>query len=223
MSEIPNVDQVRDFVERFSELRLLSTGAEVVNISDPLYNVIGSTGDPIPLGASSWKNLLIEEADIPSDSDCYVTNDTPSGNSHPDFSVGGHMTINSDGSVGADGICYLMPLCYFHNAQDGEAFEHSNTKMLKLTGYMQGELFATFSARLPSPEPFALIYFDDADGQWKHRNISKDQASNVDMKLFGLRQKARQCKHRVLFERAIDNPLLQSVIKSDLPTRAKKR
>ena len=223
MADLPNIDQIRDFVERFSHLRLFSTGADVVNFSESLYNVIGSTNDPIPLGASSWKNLLIEEAELSSDTSCYVTNDTPTGNSHPDFSVGGHMTVNSDGSVGEDRICYLMPLCYYHNAQDGDAFEHTETKMLRLSGYMQGELFATFSARLPSPEPFALLYFDDADQQWKHRNVSPEQAKDVDTKLFGLRRKAEQCKYRVLFERASDGPLLQSVISANLPETPKKR
>lgn len=222
MPDLPDISNIQQFIDRFSEMRLLSTGAEVVDISSPLYNVIGSTGDPIPLGASSWKNLLIEEAGLALSS-CYVTNETPEGNTHPNFSVGGHMTLNADGSVPEGGICYLMPLCYYHNAQDGDAFEHTETKMLELSGYMQGELFSTFSLRLPSPAPFAILYLDESDGVWKHKNLTHEQAGDVDRKLFGLKKKAEQCKYRVLFERASDNPLLQTVVESNLPKPNRKR
>ncbi|MEM6692763.1 MAG: hypothetical protein AAF664_25265 [Planctomycetota bacterium] len=211
---------IRSYLENFRDMRLLSTGAEVVDISEPLYNVSGSTGDPIPNGASSWKQLLIQEADLAGAS-CYVTNDTPSGNSHPDFSVGGHVTLESDGSVEFGGICYLMPLCFYHNStsQNGIAFEHTETKMLKLTGYQLNEPFALFSLRLPSPEPFGLLYFDDADETWKHSNVSSESADNLDVKFFGRRRKAEQCKHRILFERSADSPLLKSIIEANLPGR----
>lgn len=220
MGNAADTEYIRSYLEKFGDMRLLSTGAEVVDIDEPLFNVSGSTGDPIPNGASSWKQLLIEEADL-AGSSCYVTNDTPNGNSHPGFNVGGHMTLNEDGNVEIGGICYLMPLCSFHNStsQNGIAFDHNETKMLKLTGYQQDEPFALFSLRLPSPEPFGLLYLDEADETWKHSNLSRDSAEDVDLKFFGRRTKAKQCKHRVLFERSPDSPLLKSIIETNLPEK----
>ena len=128
------------------------------------------------------------------------------------------MTTNADGSVPVGGECYLMPLCSWHNHYTRtDRFEHSETRMLKLTGYMESEIFATFSLRLPSPQPFALLYFDTVDGTWKHKNISKDQSKDVDRKVFGTGLKAGQCRYRVLFDRAEDGPLLLSVQDANLP------
>lgn len=219
MPDIPHLKFVQDFLEKFSDLRLFSTGFEVIDFSDDLYNVRGSTGDPIPGPSDSWKELLEDESGL-SGADCYVTNVPPPDNStsHPSFSVGGHMTTNSDGSVPIGSECYLMPLCSWHNHHTRtDRFTHSETRMLKLIGYMEAEPFATFSLRLPSPQPFAMLYFDQADGTWKHKNISREQSRDVDRRLFGRASKAEQCKHRVLFERAEDSPLLLSVKEVELP------
>ncbi len=92
---------------------------------------------------------------------CYVTNPGGEG-SHPNFCVGGHMTIHADGGV-VDNTCYLMPLCSWHNntARDGVAFDHAETRMLQLTGYDPGELRVTFELRLPSNQPYAVLFYHD--------------------------------------------------------------
>ena len=152
-----------DFVRKHEGKRLLSTSAQVVDFSDPLFNVDGSSDDP-EIDGHSWRSLLREHG---IDGDCYVTNVQPLGEtSHPNFSVGGHMTINQDGSVPIGGECFLMPLCSWHNskARDGIAFERTETRMLKLFGYMEEEPRATFSARLDSDEEFALVPLIDRDG-----------------------------------------------------------
>ncbi|MFC6663795.1 hypothetical protein [Deinococcus multiflagellatus] len=140
-----------------------------------LYNVVGSTYDPkhVPghLG-ESWKALLISMG-IAASSPCYVTNDpAPPDKSHPAFSVGGHMTVQSDGSV-PNRTCFLMPLCSWHNStsRDGIRFTHTLTQMLQLTGYMLGELAATFQLRLPSDAPYALLYYVESAQDWRFKDL----------------------------------------------------
>lgn len=163
-----------DFVEKHGQAGVQSTGSKVVTYSGTLYNVIGSTSDP-KIGGS-WKTLLTNNGiGTGSNNHCYVTNNTnPGGSSHPQFDVGGHVTPNSSGSVATGGTCYLMPLCSAHNghAQDHTAFSHPS-KILQLTGYMQGELAETFMARLPSEEPLSIIY-ESVDG-WKNQSLSADE------------------------------------------------
>ena len=67
-----------------------STSFEVINYSGVLYNVSGSTGDPLAInGYSSWKNLLVEGAGL-ANANCYVSSvAVPTDTSHDDFSVGG--------------------------------------------------------------------------------------------------------------------------------------
>jgi hypothetical protein len=145
-----------DFVRKHEGMRLLSTSADVVEFTGVLFNVDGSSDDP-EIDGYSWRGLLRERG---IDSDCYVTNIQPLGEtSHANFSVGGHMTVNEDGSVASGGECYLMPLCSWHNskARDGMAFEHTETRMLKLFGYMEQEPRATFSARMASDEEFVVV------------------------------------------------------------------
>ncbi|MEM7791889.1 MAG: hypothetical protein AAF546_10855 [Verrucomicrobiota bacterium] len=81
------------------------------------------------------------------------------GTSHPGFDVGGHMTPNENGRVPTGGVCYLMPLCKWHNStrRDGTPFEHDETKMLQLTGYMEGDIAMTFAARSAGGEPYRLV------------------------------------------------------------------
>lgn len=146
----------RNFVDNFGGATIKSTGAFTTNFSDVLYNVSGSTIDP-KINGLTWKRLL-EANEI--GGNCYVTNETPEGNSHPNFDVGGHMTPNPDGQVAEGAETYLMPLCHWHNnpARNGVAFTHDKTFMLMLTGYLQSEIAATFMARMPSEETHALVF-----------------------------------------------------------------
>jgi hypothetical protein len=159
MNENIAAQAVADFVSRYSGIHIESTSATPVNYSGVLYNVNGSTPDP-KINGVTWKQLLIYYG---INSNCYVTHPLPGGGtSHPQFSVGGHMTVHSNGSVPTGGSCYLMPLCYWHNStsNNGVAFQHSNTYMLQLSGYMQDELAATFLARMPGDAPLRIIGAD---------------------------------------------------------------
>ena len=59
------------------------------------------------------------------------------------------MALNQDGVVIVGGISYLMPLCAWHNstARDEKNFEHSKTRMLELSGFMEGQTALTFNMR----------------------------------------------------------------------------
>lgn len=190
------------------EDRLFSTGAEVVNFADELYNVTGSTPDPPAVPGFehlSWKMLLIEMAGIDRDANCYVTNNVPASNtSHPLFRVGVHMTPNNNGQVDSGGVCFLMPLCSWHNstARNGIAFEHTETKMLKLTGFLKDDLPVTFRLRQPSPDPFAVLFFDEHEQQWKSQNLPTDDSSMIEAATMNLRKKPSGLT--VLFERSED-------------------
>jgi hypothetical protein len=156
MSDDLGGQALKAFFEQYDGLGLFSTSAKVVYFVDPLYNVSGSTRDP-KIGGQAWKQLLIDNG---INGDCYATTPQPGeGTSHSQFNVGGHMTPNEDGSVRVGGVCYLMPLCYWHNSpgRNGEAFEHTATKMLKLFGYKEGEPAATFLARMPGAPDFRLV------------------------------------------------------------------
>jgi len=155
---MPNIEQaLRDFAIRYRDIRLFSTGASVVDYEGVLYNVEGSSDDP-DIDGANWKELLIRKG---IDGDCYVTDPLPDrdGTSHPGFNVGGHMTPNADGHVPHGGICYLMPLCKWHNStgRDGTPFVHEETRMLELSGYMEGDIAATFAARMPGDAAYRLV------------------------------------------------------------------
>lgn len=143
MNQAQEIDQVRQFIQRYATVGFYSTGANLVDFSDDLYNVQGSTKDPkgVPDHEGvTWKNLLIRLGDL-ADASCYVTNATPDeGSSHPSFAVGGHMTPDSTGTVPVGDVSYLMPLCKWHNStsRDGVAFEHTETKMLRTDGVYGG-------------------------------------------------------------------------------------
>lgn len=187
---------------------ITSTGAVTVNFSGGLYNVKGSTPDPkkVPNHEGvAWKQLLIDYG-ISAANPCYVTNPGAEG-SHPDFSVGGHMTTSYDGNVPTGGSCYLMPLCYWHNSKsrDEVLFYHVRTAMLLLTGYMQGELAATFHLRLPCSEPFGLLY--NIDGGWRHHNFAtKEQVDTFLAEVNG----GHEVEHH-LFERYLHGQTLKLV------------
>lgn len=175
---------IRGWLEAPLEFQTQSTDFEVLNYSGTLFNVSGSTGDPLAIpGYSSWKNLLVEAADLES-ARCYVSNlAAPDDTSHDNFSVGGHMTVNEDGSVEIGGISYLMPLCYWHNStsRDGQPFEVDDRELIRLYGYMQAETFATFAARLPPRDDklFSLVYKNVKEGVWAYSDLTASEASDV--------------------------------------------
>ena len=159
---------IADFVDRFQGIGIRSTGANVTDFDGILYNVDGSGVDP-KIDGKHWKALLIGHGIT---GECCVTNQKPTKSStHANFSVGGHMTENEDGSVEVGGKCYLMPLCHWHNskARDGKPFEHTKTKMLQLSGYMQAEPLVTFMARMDHQNEFSIAYL--TDDSWKTRSV----------------------------------------------------
>lgn len=175
MNKQQQIDQLLRFVEHSGDVTIKSTGAEVVTFAGVLYNVDGSSPDP-EIEGKNWKELLISRG---IDGNCYVTNDTPTGNTHPNFGVGGHMTPNSDGRVELGADSYLMPLCHWHNnkSRDGTAFEHAETKMLKLSGFLEYEVAATFQARLPSSERHTIVY--TSESELKYSDLSDVDAKSV--------------------------------------------
>lgn len=207
-----------DFVERNKGIEIQSTGATVVNYVPGLYNVSGSTEDPAAVPGHmgrSWKRLLIEKG-ISDTSECYATGPLANdGSSHPKFSVGGHMTPNADGSV-SNGLSYLMPLCSWHNStsNNGKLFSHTHTSMLKLTGYMQGELAVTFQLRLPSADPYALLFY--SEGGWEYRNLSDEQAANIASESLMKSMKGPE-ENYVLFKREQGNMTLHYIEAVNLP------
>ncbi|AFD28210.1 hypothetical protein [Deinococcus gobiensis] len=186
--QIPGLEQVLKFIEAARQHPLQSTGASAVDFSENLYNVIGSTDDPkrIPDHKNEdWKPLFISVTGI-TDAQCYVTNDPPEKSStHPQFIVGGHMTTDSNGYVKDGGTCYLMPLCKLHNSHDGIAFEHTKKRMLKLTGYMKGELLATFQMRMPNENPYAILYFSESEQTWKVEDYTEKHLDKWESGLVG--------------------------------------
>lgn len=218
-SEIPGMQSVLEMIEGFSVNGIESTGATVVNFSGGLYNVTGSTKDPKkvhPHEGEAWKQLLISLKVAAENSKCYA--DTPVGEkTHPAFAVGGHMTTAQNGIVAKGGTCYLMPLCSWHNStsKDGIKFTHTHTQMLQLSGYNEGELAATFQLRLPSEQPYALLYHS-AQG-WKHENLSKEQAENLDTAVLANLGAGPRADY-VLFERVRGENTLHVIRKVHLPS-----
>jgi hypothetical protein len=185
-----NIEQaLRDFAIRYHDIELLSTGFKVIDYAGVLYNVEGSTDDP-DIDGNNWKKLLIRNG---IDGDCYVTDPLPDreGTSHPGFNVGGHMTPNADGHVPIGGNCYLMPLCKWHNStsKDGTPFKHTKTKMLKLSGYMEGDIAITFAARMPGDATYRLVSME-GDGL-AIRPIAEPQLHLLDARVNGLALPAR--------------------------------
>jgi len=183
------VEKVRAFIRANIGKTLFSTGAKIVYFKGSLYNITGSTHDPQQVRdyeGENWKSLLVRKAEL-DDARCYVTNlSAPKGSNHDNFAVGGHMTTNPDGEVEKGGISYLMPLCKWHNstARNGEAFEHTETKMLRLTGFMEGETPTTFMARMPSEKSHVLLYLDPLSGRWESSHLDAEQAIAPEAKLF---------------------------------------
>jgi hypothetical protein len=211
MSDNSETHAIMNFVRSVGTSGVESTGATVVTYTAGLYNVSGSTNDPkhVPNNnGTTWKQLLINYG---INGGCYVTNANPGG-THPAFSVGGHMTPNQNGVVAAGGICYLMPLCSWHNStsQNGILFNLASTSILRLTGYMQGELALTFQVRLPSSEPFALLF--SKDGAWNYRDVSQSEAES-----FVSEPSAIGADHYVLIERVRGERTLHYIRNHNLP------
>ncbi len=190
-------------LDQWKTIGIESTGATVVNYSGTLYNVEGSTSDP-HIGGETWKQLLISHG---INGNCYVTSPLPTttGTSHPGFNVGGHMTPNSSGDVATGGTCYLMPLCSWHNstARDGQAFSHTETEMLQLSGYMQGEIAVSFVARLPSDKPYSIIYL--SSGRWHTENLSESQVQSLRSEGFSVDTLGVEMDGHILLKRNILN------------------
>lgn len=187
MTSTKDSNKVREFLKRYSGIGLKSTGAQLVDYAGKLYNVKGSTEDPKAVDGSigtSWKRLFDKYADF-SDACCYVTSPLPGeASNHPNFAVGGHMTPNRSGVVEPGGSTYLMPLCKWHNStlRDGVAFSHIKTKMLKLTGFMEGDSAITFSLRLGTANTHTLLLFDRSSNAWTYRELSGSEKKRVQEK-----------------------------------------
>lgn len=213
MESLEAVDALRNFLKLVDGTHIESTGATVTSYAGVLYNVDGSTPDP-KIGGFTWKQLLINYG---INNNCYVTNAGASG-SHPAFNVGGHMTVNSNGSVARGGTCYLMPLCYFHNStsQNGTPFTHALTTMLLLSGYMQGDLAVTFAARMPSDSPFSIVYLSDK-GLETH-NLGASAVANTSALSLPNTQPGKLPENHVLFRRILQgNRMMYAVEQSSLP------
>ncbi|GGK41769.1 hypothetical protein GCM10008955_39470 [Deinococcus malanensis] len=78
-------------------------------------------------------------------------------------------------------------MCSWHNnkARDGIRFTLSSTQMLQLKGYMTGELAASFRLRLPSPYPFAVLYYSESAQGWTYQDLAEDHLDTWDHGLAG--------------------------------------
>lgn len=183
-------DAIKEFVKAYENISLKSTSATVVNEAGPLYNVDGSKDDPLVPGSKSWKKLL-EHYNI--GGNCYVGSpDTE--NSHPQFSLGGHMTYNSSGEVEEGHSCYLMPLCSEHNNKkwDGTAFVLNQHRMLRLDGFMEKDTYHTFIARM-DPLAQTVILNENEPDAWTVTKSSEKYSSLKEMhSLQGIRKSGQK-------------------------------
>lgn len=198
------------FVSQYSGVNIQSTSAQVVNFSGVLYNVAGSTPDP-PIGGVTWKQLLINYG---ISGNCYVTSPLPTtSTSHPQFSVGGHMTTNAAGTVPTGGHCYLMPLCFWHNStsKNGVPFQHvNNDTMLQLDGYMQADLAATFIARMPGAAPLRVVGLQD--GQIMIQPADTQVLSAMKAGQIGAERQTPMPEHYVVLRQVEEAGRIQYVI-----------
>ena len=190
---------------------LKSTGANIISYSGVIYNVDGSSDDPHQIPGSigyNWKKLLIQYGiGTGLDDKCYVSNPLPNKKStHPNFSVGGHMTEIPNGKVPKGGISYLMPLCKWHNstARNSVAFSLNNDLILELSGYMESESPAMFALRLPSDKPYAALKL--INGGWYPVNLLESELFNKGNKKMIIEREVAE--YSILFERSsIDSSL----------------
>lgn len=178
---------VKNFLSQLDgENSVQSTSAEIITASQPdypvnLFNVDGSTCDPIPNHQTSWSALLIHHGiGVGGNCACYVSNPLPNKKkSHPNFDVGGHMTTFQDGSVDIGGICYLMPLCKWHNnkKRDGIMFYHFGLDILKLSGYLKNELSLTFMMRMKAEKEKVILFLNSTG--WEYKYFTDDNEVSV--------------------------------------------
>ncbi len=207
--------EVVNFFSRHANVGMFSTSATPVEVHDDVYNVSGSTWDP-KIGGKSWKKLLMSEG---INDDCYVTNQNPPlGTSHPDFSVGGHVTTNADGIVNEGEESYLMPLCYWHNStqRDGRVFSHASTTMLRLDGFMQGDTGTTFMARLSDgTDGPARIIFETDDG-WDFKKLGREERLFIQQhKMFQLFEEGKSTRFFVISKNEADGKFYLDFASSD--------
>jgi hypothetical protein len=205
MSEILELDRLVDIVGRGEGATIQSTGATVVssaNYPEVLYNVTGSTHDPAAVPGSrgnSWIGLL--RGNGLGGGACNVISPlSDEETSHPKYQVGGHMTENQNGIVPYGGDSYLMPLCKWHNStsRDEVPFRHQGKNIIRLSGYMQGELAESFVMRFPSNYPMAMLYYDQGLSEWNHKNLSNEEAAKIES---GVDSEAVEIGAHILFER----------------------
>jgi hypothetical protein len=206
----PALEALVQYGTTYNDMLLDSTSCEVVIFEGILYNVKGSSDDP-RLGGS-WKQLLMNYGIRGS---CYVSAPLPKvGESHhPDFAVGGHMTPNPRGRVETGGICYLMPLCHWHNntSRNGTPFQHRNNRMLMLHGYMKGEFFGSFISRLNDDSAGTLISIEGDS-----LVVTKLDDRQIDT--LEISEPERLQSPRLLFRRVIDQGRLRFRISAAGPT-----
>lgn len=206
MTALTEDQRVKNFIRANMGGTLLSTGAKIVYFSGVLYNITGSTHDPQEVRnyeGENWKSLLVLKAGL-ADARCYVTNATaPEGSNHDNFAVGGHMTTDPQGEVEIGGVSYLMPLCKWHNstAKNGVAYTHDETKMLRLTGFMEGDTLVTFTMRMPSDEDHVLLYFDQLSERWKYSHLYDVQVLSWKDKFLNFPFDPARPKDYVIFKR----------------------
>lgn len=212
-SNTQETDKIRTFLAMYSGSFIQSTRSRIVDYPGDLYNVTGSTPDPkaIPgFKGYSWTKLLKSYPEF-SGSSCYVTNSLIGiTSSHPGFDVGGHMTPNGNGIVVSGGTSYLMPLCKWHNnpARNGNAFKHTETKMLELSGFMQGDVALTFAMRLDDTPK--ILYLDPIKKCWDFMELSNTRNKSMKVSLT-LRSKLLDIKECAIFERRGDGFILESL------------
>lgn len=192
---------IANFVHAYKGQFIQSTSAVVVNYSGVVYNVEGSTGDP-KINGASWKGLLQANG---INGPCYVTAPAAGGHTHDQFNVGGHMTLNADGSVLVGGSCLLMPLCSGHNStsMNRTPFQHQATTMLQLNGYMQMDIALTFMARMDENIETSMIY-KGVDQSWNLAG-TKHAAQNIKTLNLDAVGSSQAPEQYVTFHRVIEN------------------
>lgn len=203
-------DKIRAFLAMYRGSLIQSTRAQIVDFKDDLYNVTGSTPDPkaIPgFKGYSWTALLKSYPEF-SGCNCYVTSPLVGANSsHPGFDVGGHMTPNSDGIVDKGAVSYLMPLCKWHNnpTRNGIAFKHTKTKMLELSGFMQGDVPLTFALRLDDTPK--LLFLEPNSKRWDFKMLG---VGNKGINKSSIKSALLDSQEYALFERRGDSFFIAS-------------
>lgn len=205
-------DKIRAFLAMHRGSLIQSTRSRIVDYPDDLYNVTGSTPDPkaIPgFKGYSWTRLLKSYPEF-YECSCYVTNTIIGiAPSHPRFDVGGHMTPNRSGIVDEGGVSYLMPLCKWHNnpARNGVPFKHTKTKMLELSGFMQGDVALTFAMRLNGTPK--LLYLDPNSKRWHFKELSSKSNNRIDVSI-RLKSSLSSSEEYAIFERRGDSFIIES-------------